>query len=296
MLARFALCRLSFLAFAYRGGPCGNRNPGFGFDGDRRRPTREPVPFEHLIERGVVHPEGFGPDPLIELAARQPGVELNGPVLHVRQNRQIANRCQAENAIIFGLLPTGPMLLLQTAVNSQLTPKALTVLGRNIETLLAARKEEQKTLSEWCGHDKSWMNKFLNEGRGIRIVDLDKIASFFGIEPYQLFQPGISSLTERRIMGDRRSGQERRIGHQGRELASLRTELNKHPAVASSSHGVPLAPRPSPPNPAIERILKRAAAELFAVQSGQQAPAPRLPRPVVPRRDRKARGSDSGKG
>jgi hypothetical protein len=99
--------------------------------------------------------------------------------------------------------------------------------------LLAARQESQTTLARWCGHDKSWLNKFLNEGRGLQLVDLDKIAAFFGVEPYQLFQPGIGRLTERRVNPDRRSGRERRVGHTGRLVESLRTEVNKVPRLSS---------------------------------------------------------------
>ena len=73
--------------------------------------------------------------------------------------------------------------------------KALYVIRENIRSLLVARKEDQAALAQHCGHDRSWLNKFLNSGRGIQLKDLDLIAGFFGIEPYQLFQPGISSLS-----------------------------------------------------------------------------------------------------
>ena len=42
---------------------------------------------------------------------------------------------------------------------------------------------------------------------------LDRIADFFGIATYQLLQPGISPLTERRSGLDRRLGRDRRISH-----------------------------------------------------------------------------------
>jgi hypothetical protein len=177
----------------------------------------------------------------------------------------------------------------------QFNLKAVYVLRENIRKLLEARHEDQQTLARWCRHDKSWINKFLNEGRGVTLKDFDKIASFFGVETYQLFQPGISTLTERRSGLDRRSAYERRVGHAGRQLAELRTEVNKHPAVASSMHGTPTTPRPSASAPEVRRILERAAAELFAVQSGQQTPTPRARRPKLPRRDRPIRRSDPTK-
>lgn len=39
----------------------------------------------------------------------------------------------------------------------------------------------------------------------------DRIADFFGVETYQLLQPGVASLTERR-KAERRNGRERRVG------------------------------------------------------------------------------------
>lgn len=168
--------------------------------------------------------------------------------------------------------------------------KAVHVLRENIRSLLAGRKEDQVTLARWCGHEKSWINKFLNEGRGLRIPDLDGIASFFGIDPYQLFQPGISSLTERRISGDRRIGADRRIGHAGRQLASLRTELDKLPRTQGAAHGVASSTRLPAADP-IQRILARAERDIAAVYAGQQAPTARPRRAKLPRGDRKIRGS-----
>lgn len=97
-----------------------------------------------------------------------------------------------------------------------MSPNALYLLRRNITALLLARKESQQSLAFSLGHHKTWLNKFLNGDREIQFKDLDKIADFFGISAYQLFQPGIADLTERRSGKDRRSGRERRIGHTGR--------------------------------------------------------------------------------
>lgn len=105
--------------------------------------------------------------------------------------------------------------------------KATYLLRRNIEALLQARKETQTSLAFAIGHKKSWINKFLNGTRQLQLKDLDRIADFFGLATYQLFQPGISSLTERRKLKDRRSGQDRRISRAQREMISVTGEIEK---------------------------------------------------------------------
>jgi hypothetical protein len=176
-----------------------------------------------------------------------------------------------------------------------MTRKADHVLRANIEHLLAARKEDQKTLAQWCGHDKSWINKFLNKGRGISLKDFDKIADFFGLETYQLFQPGISRLTERRSQTDRRTGQDRRIGHTNRLVSHLRMELNKVPHMsATSAPGASHASsRVSFVPPEVQAILADAEARIAAVYAesaaGGQAPRHRRARAGSTRRDRSVR-------
>lgn len=102
--------------------------------------------------------------------------------------------------------------------------KATVIMRENVKSLLLARKESQSDLAKWLRHTRSWINKFLNGERQMQMKDLDRVADFFGIATYQLFQPGISALTERRKR-DRRSNRERRIGHTMRELEILRTAV-----------------------------------------------------------------------
>jgi hypothetical protein len=91
-------------------------------------------------------------------------------------------------------------------------------LKHNIDTLLKARNQTRHDLAFWCRKSDAWLSKILSETaihdqkRGVPLKYLDRIADFFGISPYQLFQPGISALTERRKAPERRSGQDRRIG------------------------------------------------------------------------------------
>ncbi len=89
--------------------------------------------------------------------------------------------------------------------------KAPLLLKHNIDTMLVARGQTRKDLAMWCRRSESWMSQiFTNEERGIPLKYLDRIADFFGIATYQLLQPGISPLTERRAK-TRRSGRDRRI-------------------------------------------------------------------------------------
>lgn len=115
--------------------------------------------------------------------------------------------------------------------------RALEQLRQNIETLLRIRKEHQKTLAFATGIDKSTINKFLGGTRELQLADLDKVAEFFGIATYQLFQPGIAPLTERRL-GERRRGRDRRIGHQMRELQALASNMEvARPPKSRAGHG-----------------------------------------------------------
>lgn len=193
-------------------------------------------------------------------------------------------------------LPTASVLLLSGPVDRHFSIKTTEVLRRNIEHLLRERNEEQQSLAKHCGHDKSWLTKILKGERGFRLTDLDRIGSFFGLDPYQLFLPGINALTERRKSGaDRRAGTERRIGHQGRQLAGLRTELNKLPSIASA-HGALNATRPSALPPQVQRILEAADRDVAAFYAGEQVGADRRGGPPVPHRHRKARRSDTETG
>lgn len=96
--------------------------------------------------------------------------------------------------------------------------KATYQLRQNINALLKARQQRPVDLAQWCHRSRSWISKILSEDRSdktkvreLNIEDLDRIADFFGLAAYQMFQPGISPLTERRTGFDRRSGRDRRI-------------------------------------------------------------------------------------
>ena len=89
--------------------------------------------------------------------------------------------------------------------------KASYLFKKNIETLLQARGQTRHELAFYCRRTDAWLSKILGkDDRNLPMKYLDRIADFFGLAAYQLFQPGISPLTERR-KGDRRKVAERRV-------------------------------------------------------------------------------------
>jgi transcriptional regulator with XRE-family HTH domain len=112
------------------------------------------------------------------------------------------------------------------------------ILSKNIRALLEARHQTQRDLAEWCRFDESWMSKLLSAtdaAKGLPLKHLDRIADFFGLATYQLFQPGISGITERRSGQDRRSGHDRRISAKQRDAP---TTPIRHVAVTTEDEKV----------------------------------------------------------
>jgi len=96
------------------------------------------------------------------------------------------------------------------------TLRADVLLIQNIQTLLAARREDGKSLAIWCGHSGAWLSKILSGERRMPIQDLGKVADFFGVTVSDLFQYGMGPHAERRHHGERRSS-ERRSGMDRRQ-------------------------------------------------------------------------------
>jgi hypothetical protein len=180
--------------------------------------------------------------------------------------------------------------------------KALYLLKQNLRTLLWKRKEDQVTLAKHVGHTKAWINKFLSPNPpppgekepAISLRDLDRIADFFGLAPYQLFQPGISALTERRTSADRRSGQDRRIGHTARLLTELRVELNKVPHFATPTPGGTYDLSTVPPAVIVLEAARLVAEHPQLKLSGKQTSGARRRVAGAPRRHRSVRRPDPG--
>ena len=96
--------------------------------------------------------------------------------------------------------------------------KATALLKQNIDTLLRARGQTRHELAVWVRQSTNakkvdpWISTiFTRPNREFQSKYLDRIADFFGLAVYQLFQPGISPLTERRSGHERRTGADRRI-------------------------------------------------------------------------------------
>ena len=159
------------------------------------------------------------------------------------------------------------------------------ILRMNIEALRKRDGLSMGALGRLVGHRSgaAWLGRILDppqnhkERRGMRLPDIIKVASVFGLEPYELFRPGLSApgaaerrKHQRRTLEDRRSGVDRRIGHTGRLTAQLRAELNKVPhfhfyadAHAAVSQAV---------SPAIRALLERHAREIDAAIQAEAAP------------------------
>lgn len=100
--------------------------------------------------------------------------------------------------------------------------KAKAIFRENVLSLLQSRGQRPHDLAQWCRRSDSWLSKILGkDDRNLPIEYLDRIADFFGLRAYQLFQPGLSPMTERRKGGDRRKGVERRTRHIGDGVASM---------------------------------------------------------------------------
>lgn len=88
--------------------------------------------------------------------------------------------------------------------------KAIVQLRMNVEFLLMQRRRTQADLAAEMGVDPTTLSRFLSGKREIQLHHLDGMAAFFGLQTYELFRPGISPLTERRVIKDRRQGIDRR--------------------------------------------------------------------------------------
>lgn len=86
------------------------------------------------------------------------------------------------------------------------------LLKQNVDALLRARGQTRKDLAVWCRKTESWISKIMKEERReFPMHSLDRIADFFGLAAYQLLQPGLVPMTERRSGNPRRTIKDRRI-------------------------------------------------------------------------------------
>lgn len=135
--------------------------------------------------------------------------------------------------------------------------RANLLLKQNIDGLLHDRGYTRKDLAQWCHRTEGWISKIFRKGeREIPLKYLDRIADFFGLQAWQLFQPGITQASERRKRLDRRHRAERRVANrmemlnlqESRQMSEKRTHANITLGVDSASsaiHGEGAASIPS---------------------------------------------------
>jgi hypothetical protein len=147
--------------------------------------------------------------------------------------------------------------------------KASALLKHNIYALLQARRQTKHDLAQWCRRSDAWINKILGkDNRNVPLEYLDRIADFFGLSAYQLFQPGISPLLERR-KADRRSGKDRRLA-----AMNMRVRETLSTAIANlSAEDVADVIRLKTLSEASRETLRQAAQQL--ARSEPQTGAPR---------------------
>src|SRR3990167_10655822 len=103
--------------------------------------------------------------------------------------------------------------------------RANALIKANIDALLRARGLTRKDLAQWCRRSESWISKIMSEDRReFPMKYWDRIGDFLGIAAYQLLQPGLGGVGERR-KGERRAGNDRRISALNQRVrVSLRSE------------------------------------------------------------------------
>lgn len=88
------------------------------------------------------------------------------------------------------------------------------LMKQNVDALLRARGQTRKDLAVWCRKTESWISKIMKEERReFPMKYFDRIADFFGLATYQLLQPGLSPMTERRTKVPRRTLKDRRVSN-----------------------------------------------------------------------------------
>ena len=148
--------------------------------------------------------------------------------------------------------------------------KAQSLLAQNVEALLKSRGLKQVDLANWCRKSEVWVSQFLGGKRSWKIKDLDRIADCFGVATYQLFQPGISTLTDRRRR-DRRSGRERRQSFAQRSMLPVGEHIAAFRPGAQQS--TPPAAAATVLSDEIRTSLDAMRRDIDAILAGEQTPA-----------------------
>lgn len=177
--------------------------------------------------------------------------------------------------------------------------KAPELLADNIAALLKRHHQNQHDLAMWCrpllnskrGNEDVWLSYVLSGKRGLPLKYLDRIADFWGLQPYQLFQPGIGRFERRRA--ERRVQKERRMPVPARiaEELSARIDPARPRRAEGGSHESPA----SSARRALIAKFERDLAALHATEPGGQTPAARRAVAGTRQRRRAPRGPDAEK-
>ena len=172
--------------------------------------------------------------------------------------------------------------------------KVARVLAENVTALLKRHRYSQHDLAQWCGHSDAWASQFFTSKRGWRLDDLDRIADLFGLEPYQLFQPGVAACTERRSQNERRSAKDRRTSPGVRAMLPTSLEIDAHrPQRKELTDVAAVSPAILELVGSLERDFQRLLATLSPKPRREAAPA-RQTQPATRPRVRNPRESDTG--
>lgn len=176
--------------------------------------------------------------------------------------------------------------------------KAPFLLTENIAALIDLRGLTQHDVAWACRHSDVWLSYVLSGKRGVRLPDLDKIASVLGVETYQLFQPGISRRAERRKVA-RRTDSDRRIGQAMRSMLEARGEIDRARAPRAGKARGAADTEVSPVLQALKRVAadyeRRVSALLSQAESGRQDSSTRTPQPAARKSRRGVRGAEPKK-
>jgi hypothetical protein len=169
--------------------------------------------------------------------------------------------------------------------------KANRLLKENISGLLRARHYSQKDLAQWCHRTEGWLSAILRqEKRQIPTKYYDRIADFFALATYQLFQPGIAGAAERRRGIQRRGRPDRRISQRHAAVNRMDTDevISGQSSRAARSHSLPAAEAQMQLD-ALRRELTGLSQRLAAIAAGTVDPGQdsALPRPLPAARPRK---------
>lgn len=178
--------------------------------------------------------------------------------------------------------------------------KATLLLKQNIDHLLKRRGQTRREMAMWtlqtveATRADSWASHLFGKAgyhtKHIPSEYLGRIASFFGLQVYQLFQPGISPLTERRSGADRRTTGDRRLSARARGVTTPRLSVS-----VSAEDEVVLADLRELSYEDYQRVKGWIAVARLARSSGQETAPPPVPRasdqppPAPAARSRKTR-------